>query len=82
MSKRCGNCRFFEPDAGNLKQGLCRAQPPIVRPIPVGPNRMRSVSCWPPVKAHEWCGQHQPRIVGEATVPLQDNDGKEKPKDA
>ena len=65
---RCGNCKFFEGDAG---QGICRARPPvgqiIMVPIQHPVTRQQGmqpqpVSTWPPVPADGWCGEFAVKI--------------------
>lgn len=63
MAERtCETCRFVF----NAAQGtICRRFPP--RPVMTGTHSERKITVWPVLDRSwsDWCGEHQPREVGD-----------------
>lgn len=56
--RRCGTCRYFQPNVPNLQEGQCREGPP--QPVLLGTDargRPAVNGVHPPVRRTHWCGK-------------------------
>lgn len=63
---RCETCKYFYPEDGDDKSGVCRRFPPhVVATIkglpdkPQGEPEYNFRSVFPPMLRTGWCGEHQ-----------------------
>lgn len=66
-SNRCENCRWAEAEGAASKNFTCHRSPPGVGFVPTnrGPA---AIASFPIVQPDQWCGEHQPKVGGNAVV--------------
>ena len=68
MSATCKTCRWWDGDMGHPAYdfGLCcknAPHTPFVRRVTIERREIQMEMSFPPTKAANWCGEHQPREV-------------------
>jgi len=77
QKERCDKCRFWDGEAGDLVDGLCRRFPPRLSDFVVGESVHENTDgitqsgqsyCWyfPAVDAGEWCGEFKAKANDRA----------------
>ena len=66
----CASCRFYDDHklneaVANTDSGLCRFNPPVSQPDPLGHG------LWPVVAPDDWCGHFSPQFLHAESRPAQ-----------
>ncbi len=62
MRNTCADCKFWAIDPNNLRQGVCRKDPPKTFAVLQGQG-YAFVTMFPATKAEEWCGQFEGKLL-------------------
>ena len=59
MQKKCQDCKFFEYDKKNTKQGYCHYNPPTVNLTNTAMGTPLVRSDFSPTQEENWCGRFE-----------------------